>query len=385
MRVAIDKSALHVPVYRANGVVNAKTPHNVLACVHLAAAEDTLTFTATDYDITLTAEVRAEVGEPGAALVNGRDLWEVVRTLPDGVAVELSSDDHHRVKLRMLNGHGRFHLNGIAPEEFPDVEEEGSGQGLSVSKTELREMLTQTLFSASTDESRPALNGVLLEIEGAGDGRARLTMVSTDGHRLSKSVRELEAADYDGSAHRCIVHRRGAHELDRILEGTDPSVRVEFVGRNIVFTSDRARLQVRQIEETFPDYQRVLPESGEHPVVISREAFTAAIRRVSALASGKGNLLRVDLEPADDHGEARMTMEMVHADRGDAHERIPLPDYGGQSVSVGFNPRYLLDVCQVLKTETVTVEINDQFSPCLLYSQDEKAKGATFVVMPMRL
>lgn len=385
MRVAIDKNALGVPVFRANGVVNSKAPLNVLACVHMAAADDRLTFTATDYDITLVAEVRAEIGEPGEALVNGRDLWEVVRTLPDGVAVELSSDEHHRVCLRMLSGQGRFHLNGIAPEEFPDVEEEGSGAGLSIRKEHLIALLSQTLFSASNDESRPALNGVLLEIKRVADDRAELTMVSTDGHRLSKAVREVAAADYDGGDHRCIVHRRGAAELERILDGEDENVRIEFVGRNIVFTSDNARLQVRQIEETFPDYQRVLPDAGDHAVTISRAALTSAIRRVSALASGKGALLRLDLEPADDTGGSRMTLEMVHADRGDAHEQLPLADYTGQTVSVGFNPRYLLDVCNVLRTESINVEINDQFSPCLLYSDEEAGKGASFVVMPMRL
>ncbi len=382
MRVSIDKSALAVPLHRAQGVVDRKTPHNVLACVHLAAADGTLTFTATDYDITLTAEVTAEVEEAGAALVNGRDFFDVVRVLPDGTDVELSADDQHRVRVQMKSGQGRFNLNGLAPEEFPDVEEEGAGAGLSVEKQHIQEMLAQTLFSSSTDESRPALNGVLLEIEGAGTNRAKLIMVSTDGHRLSKVEREIDAIDYDGAAYKCIVHRRGAHELQRILDGSDPYVRIELIGRNIVFVSDRARLQVRQIDETFPEYQRVLPDPGEHGVLLSRATLVAAIRRVSALASGKNNLLRVDLEPEGD-APGRMTLEMLHADRGDAYEEIPLPDYAGASVSVGFNPKYLLDVCSALKVDKLTLEVSDQFSPCLLHS--EESPGATFVVMPMRL
>ena len=383
MRVAIDKKALFVPLYRAQGVVDRKTPHNVLACVHMAATDGTLTFTATDYDITLTTEVTAEVHEQGEALVNGRDIFEVVRALPDAAPLELSSDDNDRILLQMVGGAGRYNLNGLAADEFPDVEEEGVGKGLSVEKKELQRLLNQTLFSASKDESRPALNGVLMEIEGAGDNRARVTMVSTDGHRLSKVEHELDAADYDGSSLKAIVHRRGAHELIRILEGSDPAVRIELVGRNIVFTSDRARLQIRQIEEKFPDYQKVLPEPGEHEVLLSRDMFVAAIKRVSALASGKNNLLRMDLRPEADGEPAAMILEMVHADRGDAHERIPLPDYAGPKVSVGFNPGYLLDVCQVLRVEELKIEVSDQFSPCLLHS--EKTPGAMFVVMPMRL
>jgi DNA polymerase III subunit beta len=383
MRVAIDKNTLSVPLYRAQGVVDRKTPNNVLACVHIAAADGTLTFTATDYDITLTTEVSADVPEAGAALVNGRDIFEVVRVLPDGASLEVSSDDSHRVLVQMKGGRGRYNLNGLAPEEFPLIEEEGAGVGLSVEKHHIQQMLNQTLFSASKDESRPALNGVLMEIAPAGDNRARITMVSTDGHRLSKVERELDAADYDGSSHRAIVHRRGAHELTRILEGSDPAVRIEVVGRNIVFTSDRARLQIRQIEETFPDYQRILPDPSGNSVMLSRAAFIAAIKRVSALASGKNNLLRVDIEPEADGEPGMMTLEMVHADRGDAHERLVMSEYSGPKVSVGFNPTYLLDVCSVLKVENLQVEISDQFSPCLLHS--EESPGATFVVMPMRL
>lgn len=383
MRVAIDKNALSIPLYRAQGVVDRKTPHNVLACVHMAANDGTLTFTATDYDITLTTEVSADTPEEGAALVNGRDIFEIVRVLPDGASLELSSDENNRVLVQMTGGAGRYNLNGLAPDEFPDVEEEGVGKGLSVEKHHIQQMLAQTLFSASKDESRPALNGVLMEIEAAGDGRARITMVSTDGHRLSKVEREVEAADYDGTSHRAIVHRRGAHELVRILDGSDPAVRIELVGRNIVFTSDRARLQIRQIEETFPDYQRVLPDPGDQAVILSRDAFIAAIKRVSALASGKNNLLRMDLTPEDAGNPGAMTLEMVHADRGDAHEQLTLPDYKGAKVSVGFNPGYLLDVCGVLKVDNLLIEVSDQFSPCLLHSED--APGAMFVVMPMRL
>lgn len=383
MRVAIDKKALAVPLYRAQGVVDRKTPHNVLACVHIAAVDGTLTFTATDYDITLTTEVSASVPQAGAALVNGRDIYDVVRVLPDGAELQLSSDESNRVLLEIVGGRSHYHFNGLAPEEFPDVEEEGEGAGLSIEKHHIQQMLTQTLFSASKDESRPALNGVLMQIEPVSDNRARITMVSTDGHRLSKVEREVEAADYDGRVHSAIVHRRGAHELSRILEGSDPSVRIELIGRNIVFTSDRARLQVRQIEETFPEYQRVLPDSGAEAVLLSRDTFMTAIKRVSALASGKNNLLRLAIEAASDDEHGSLTLEMTHADRGDAQEQIPLPDYTGPSVSVGFNPTYLQEVCQALRVNSMTLQVSDKFSPCLLRSDEDP--GATFVVMPMRL
>lgn len=377
MKVTIDKGALMVPLYRAQGVVDRKASTNVLACVHMAAADGTLTFTATDYDVTITAEVSAEVIEPGAALVNGRTLFEVVRTLPDGVMVHMSSDDSHRIRIEA--GKAYYHLNGLAPEEFPAVVEDERGKSLLLDKAQVEAMLRRTLFSVSTDESRPALNGVLLEVEPVpqAEGKARLRMVSTDGHRLSKVERDAEAQDYDGSEHRCIVHRGGAAQLQRIFEGGDKTVRIEFLGRNVVFTCDQARLQVRQIEETFPEYGRVIPDKGDVTVSVGKAELVAAIKRVSALATGKHNLLRMDLE------EGRITLEMVHADFGDAHEEIEVPEYTGGQVTIGFNPRYLHDVCGVMEGPIITMDLSDQFSPCLLRSEQEP--GSVFVVMPMRL
>lgn len=154
-------------------------------------------------------------------------------------------------------------------------------------------------------------------------------------------------------------------------------MRIEFIGRNVVFSSDKARLQVKQIEENFPDYARVIPERGDAAVTLVTSALVASIRRVSSLGSPKEAILRVELD------EGHMALEMTYLDFGDAHEDLEVPEYRGSKLKVGFNPKYLLDVCGVLGAETITIEVSDQFSPCLLHSDEEP--GSVFVIMPMRL
>jgi DNA polymerase-3 subunit beta len=376
MRVRIDKSALHKPLYRAQGVIDRKATHGVLGCVHLVASDQKLVFTATDYDVTLSAEAEAIVDEPGSALINGRAFFNVVRSLPDGVEVTLASDGENRVRIEA--GRSRYHLNTLNAAEFPDVGDEGGDGGFVIDKSHVDAMFKRTQFSVSLDESRPALNGVLLEVEPV-DGGLRLRAVSTDGHRLSRVERRVEAAGYDGASWRAIVHRRGVAELARILDGDDPRLQIEMVGRSIAFSSDHARLLVRQIDEAFPEYQRVIPDRGDVRVVLSRPSLMAAIRRVSALggSGGKHELVKVELGPGS------LALEMTHADYGDAHEELEVPDYDGEPVKVGFNQRYLLEVLGVLESEQVSLDISDQFSPCLLQSDEEP--GAVFVVMPMRL
>lgn len=376
MKVRIDKAALTVPLYRAQGVVDRKATTNVIACVHVSAGDDGLVLSATDYDVTMTASVAAEVLEPGAVLVNGRALFEVVRALPEGSVVELTGEPNHR--LRIVAGRATYHLNGLDPAEFPGGSIEAQPRlGLYCDKGHIEAMLRRTLFSVSQDDTRPALNGVLLEIEPVAEGQVLIRMVSTDGHRLSKSERTVACSSHDGSSHRCIVHRRGATELQRILEGSDPSVHIGFSGRNVVFASDKARLQVKQIDETFPDYGRVIPEKGDISVSLPLPELVGAIRRVGAVSASKDATLRFELT------DGRIVLEMNHQDLGDAHEEIEPASYKGGHQKVGFNPRYLLDVCQVLATDNVSLELSDQFSPCLVHSEEDP--GSVFVIMPMRL
>ena len=378
MKVRIDKAALMVPLYRAYNAADQQTDATrVTTCVHLSAADDTLSLSATDYEITAVAEVSADVIDGGAALVSAKGLFQIVRAMPDGATITLSTDGSHR--LRVEAGRSYYHLNGLAPEEYPaHALEAAAGKVLVTDKLHIDAMLKRTLFSVSTDDGRPAITGVLFEIEPEAAGHVRLRMVSTDGHRLSKCERLVAAPDYDGGRASCIVHRRGAQELQRLIEGSDPSLRVEFVGRNLVFASDRTRLQVRQIEANFPDYTKVIPERGDVAVTLPKDTLAGAIRRVSTLGGTRSDpLLRMEFEVG------RLSLEMTFPDKGDAHEEFEIDTWSGAPMRFGFNPKFLLDVCNVLPTDNITLEMRDQISPCLLHSDEEP--GATFVIMPMRL
>lgn len=383
MKVRIDKAALMVPLYRAQGAADERSNQsnaNVTACVHIEAEEDRLVLSATDYEVTVNAEVSAEVIEAGSALVSAKGLFQVVRALADGAVVTLTSDENHRMRIEA--GRAYFHLNGLPPYEFPPQNlDSAAGRMLLTDKVHVEAMLRHTLFSVSTDDRRPAISGILLEVEPESDGQVRLRMVSTDGLRLSKVERTILAPDFEGGKLSCIVHRRGAAELQRLIEGSDPALRIEFVGRNLVFSSDRTRLQVRQVEANFPDYTRVVPDHGDHVVTVPREALATAIRRV-ALLGVKGRddhiqPLKLEIEPG------RIQLEMNFPSYGDAHEELEFDSWQGAAMKFLFNPKHLLDVCNVIGGENITLELRDQLSPCLVHSDEEP--GSQFVIMPMRL
>ncbi len=376
MKVRIDKAALMTPLYRAQGAADQRQNTSVIGCVHLRAEDDGLVLSATDYEVTVVAEISADVIDPGTALVNAKGLYQLVRAMPDGATITLTADANHR--LRIEAGRAYYYLNGLSPEEFPQAGLDGAAaKTLVTDKAHIESMLKRTLFSVSSDDGRPAITGILLEIEPEAAGQVRLRMVSTDGHRLSKCERLVAAPDYDGGRASCIVHRRCAAELQRLIEGSDPSLRLEFIGRNLVFASDRTRLQVRQIEANFPDYTKVVPDRGDVACTLPKDALAAAIRRVTAMSQVRSDtILKMEFEIG------RVSLDM-HSDFGEGHEELEIDTWSGASMRFGFNPRFLLDVCTVLPTENLTLEMRDQISPCLLHSDEEP--GTTFVIMPMRL
>ena len=203
-----------------------------------------------------------------------------------------------------------------------------------------------------------------------------MLMVSTDGHRLSKSeCLGGEAHDF-GAAAEAILHHKAISELKRSLEGPDEDTRIAFKRGNVYFANDEVVLQVRELDETFPDYTKVIPKGNRLSISLSRSDLQQAIRRIATVTSAKTNIIRVEILP----GKLQLTSQ--NPDAGEGRDFLEV-DYDGEDLVVGFNFKYLLDVLSVLSGPEVIFSINDQFSPGLLTSPEDD--GSLFVIMPMRI
>jgi DNA polymerase-3 subunit beta len=377
MRVRIDKAALMAPLTRAANAADQKAGvNNVIGCIHLIAEDErsTLALHATDYAIDLYTTVNADVQEAGEMVVNAKSMLQVISGLPNGSVVELScpaNTKNHR--LRIDAGKSCYHVNGLDPAEFP-LFDDVSGNKFIMDKQHIIALLKRTLFSVSNDDSRPAITGVLLKIERIGPDDEHVSLVSTDGHRLSLAQRKAGVKDFDGVTQQHIIHRRGATELLRLLDGADPTISIWVSGRQMVFESDNAKLKIRPIEATFPDYGKVLP-TPERTVSINKIAFVSAIKRVMSL--GSIDMIKVTLT------EAGMSLDATFPDIGDSHEELEIEGWHGQLLKLGFNPKYVLDACNAMTVETIKLGVTDQMSPSLLHSDEDP--GSRFVVMPVRL
>ena len=378
MEFSVEKQDIAAGLYKAQGVVDRKSNLNILSHVLIESVSNTeVRFTCTDYDVVLTGTYPADVSEPGRIAVGARSLYDVVKALPEQ-PIHISSLENHWVELRC--GSSQFRLAGLPADDFPEQPEPEGLSYFHVPKRLLLDLVDRTLFSVSHDETRPSLNGVffraLPEETGEPGGAVRMVMVSTDGHRLSKS--EVLGGSSEGleKASEAILHHKAISELKRCLDGDEVDTRIAFRRGNVFFANDESVLQVRQLDETFPDYTKVIPKANKIEVQLDRSQLQAAVRRIATLTSAKTHIIKIEMV------EGRMVLSSNNPEAGEGRDEVET-NFAGEPISVGFNYKYMLDVLQVINGDVVQFAINDQYSPGLLTSKDDE--GSLFVIMPMRI
>jgi DNA polymerase-3 subunit beta len=364
MEVHVDRDAFIRGLQMAHNVVEPRQTLPVLANVLLEAQGETLRMTATDLEVSVRVAGPAKVVKPGTITISARKLMEIVKELP-AAPLALKVQENAWVALRCAGV--SYRLVGLTPEEFPAVGEGASTGWLTIDGKVLRDMLGQTTFAISHDESRYALNGVLFAVQDK-----ELRMVATDGHRLALAVRQLATA---GPAMSGIVPRKAVQEVARIV-GSGEEVQIAIGDNQFMLRMPNVLLMARLIEGTFPNYEQVVPRAHPHRVTLSRAALTAALRRVSVLSEERTKPVKFLLSP----GMLKLTANSP--DYGEAEEQMEA-QYAGEEIAIGFNSRYVLDALGAQAGEQVLMEMKDGLSPGVFKSFEDE--GSLCVIMPMRI
>jgi DNA polymerase-3 subunit beta len=384
MRLAIEKNALLKALQHVAGVVERRATIPILSNVLLTAEPGLLRLKATDLDIEVSETVSAKTDAPGATTVSAHMLLDIVRKLPDGSQIELALEaDGSRVSLRA--GPARFKLQALPGTDFPDIATDEMTHRFEVPAPLLRQLLERTRFAISTEETRYYLNGIYLHTL-SGDDSHRLAAVATDGHRLAKM--ELPMPEGAKGMPGIIVPRKTVSELFKLLGERDAPVRIELSSAKIRFIVTSAQgdddadaagsvvLTSKLIDGTFPDYGRVIPAQNNKMMTVDRGAFASATDRVSTLSSEKGRAVKLNLTAKN------LVLSVNNPDAGSATEELDV-DYSGEPLEIGFNARYLLDICQQIESNAAVFMLSDPSSPTLV--RDAADQTALYVLMPMRV
>ncbi len=371
MKLKIKKEEILKGLQRIQGVVDKKNTMPILSNMLLAAEGKGIEIIATDLEIGLRGSYAAEIEKPGAVAISAKKMYEIVRELPEE-DVQIRTEDGNWVKI--LSGHSQFRLVGLPKDEFPampDVAEEGM---VTIASDTLRDMIKRTLYAAGENDARYVLNGLFVHLAPA-KGALSIRMVGTDGHRLSLIDRTVEANHKDESV---IVPKKAMLELRRLLDedSSQEGFQIGFSKNHALFKRDGLVMVSKLIDGNYPNYQQVLPAHNTKKISLSRELLTHAVKRVSILSKEKTNAVKFQLE------KDLLVLSTNNPEVGEATEELAV-QYQGDSLSIGFNSRYLLDVLTSMDHEKVSLELNDALSPCLL--KEEGNEEYKCVVMPMRV
>lgn len=364
MDVVLNRDQFLKGLQMVQNIVESRQTLPILANVLIETDGESIRLTATDLEVGARVSVPGRVAATGAITVSARKLSEIVKELaaPD---LSLVVKDNATVALKC--GSAAYKLVGLPPDDFPPVVPAASAAWVTLEAKTLREMLAQTSFAVSHDETRYALNGVLFSLAGK---EARL--VATDGHRLALSTRAV--GDIGGPV-TGIVPRKAITEIMRVL-GTGEQVQLALTDNQFVLQMPNFVMTARLIEGQFPNYEAVVPKAHTGKLTIGRTALAAALRRVAVMADERNKPVKFVLAPA------ALRLSASSQDLGEAEETLPI-DYAGAEVTIGFNSRYVQEAIGPIESDRIVFEFKDGLSPGVVRSADDD--GYCCVIMPMRI
>jgi DNA polymerase-3 subunit beta len=300
-----------------------------------------------------------------AITVNGKKLFEIVKSLPDAQTVQVERTDD---VIEIRAGDSEFKILCLPREDYPQVPEPRFEKAIRLPLKDLKDMIDRVYY-AITQEQRYYLNGALLSLR-----NRQVELVSTDGHRLSYTKKALDDLKLDKDLSVIVAKKT----LNEIRKFDDEAVEFDLDENNLFFKVGRRTLISRVIESKFPNYQAVIPKDNPGSLIMSREELANAIRRVSLLSAERSKGIKFTIE------KNRLRLFSSNPEIGEARDQLAV-EYKGQDLEIGFNAQYLLDFLTAIASERVVFEIKDENSAVLLKPETEEGLTNIYVLMPMKI
>jgi DNA polymerase-3 subunit beta len=356
------------PLQAVAGIIERRHTLPILSNVLLSRTDTHIEFVATDIEIEITASMTVEgSGESKRITVGARKLVDILRALPEGAEVTLALQDK---KLQVRSGKSRFNLQTLAAEDFPRLAlAQAPATNFSVPQKLLKSLLGLVQYAMAQQDIRYYLNGLLMVVE-----EGQLKLVATDGHRLAYASREVGGKNL--AKQEVILPRKTIIELSKLLEDSDDPVAIELSAAQAKFSFGNVVLVSKLVDGKFPDYGRVIPQNHPKKLKLERIALLQALQRAAILTSDKFRGVRWIL------GDGSLKISCSNTEQEEAQEELDVP-YKGETLDIGFNVGYLVDVLNNLDVAEVECGLGDANSSVLFTLPDRS--DFKYVVMPMRI
>ncbi len=373
MRLSCEQEDLHRGLSAVSRAIPARSTLPITQHVLLEAEGDSITLSATDAEtIAITYRIKADIEEPGAITMPSRLLADFVGTLPHA-PISMTLAERSR-QVALICARNNASIGGMDPDDFPPIPAVQGADAIDLDAGDLRAAITQTVFAAATDDSRPVLTGVHFQFK---DGQLRLA--AADGFRLSVHTMDI-GSQVDRAA---IVPARALGELGRLLqEAADGQVAVTFnqAGTQVQFDVGHARLIANLIQGSFPNYDQLIPANYTTRTEVAVAEFMRETRIASIFARDGSGIVRIIGTPGEGSSPGHLQITARADEVGDNEGNMDAL-VEGQESRIAFNGRYLTDVLNVIDTDRVAIETTSPSSPGVL--RPVGTDRFVHVVMPM--
>ena len=375
MRVTVLQENLARGLSTVSRAVSPRSTLPVLANVLVATDEGRLRLSATNLELGITCWIGAKIVEEGSTTVPARTFTDLVATLPSD-QVEMSLNVRNQ-KLNVHCGSSNTDINCIDAQEFPPMPIPDLADGVEINVSDLKEMIQQVAFAASSDEARPVLTGVLLNAQGN-----QISMQAADGFRLS--IRKAELSSSLTHPIKAIIPARALNELGRIASDSESTVTMVMPqGRGqVIFHMKDIELASQLIEGAYPDLEQVIPRTHQTRTVISTPAILKACKQAEIFAREGTHIARIQITPGSDNAPGTVEISGQSEETGFNQTVIDANIEGGPLL-IAFNVRFLREVLDVIKTPNVILETNIETTPGVFRPAGED--NFLHVIMPMHL
>ncbi len=374
MKFKADRATLLKALAHVQSVVEKRNTIPILANVLIAVRDGRLSLTATDMEIAIVEELRADTKRDGAATAPAATLYEIVRRLPEDANVEL---EHAGGDAQLVLRAGRYttSLVVLPIEDFPSMTAGALPHRFALPAQALRGLIDRTRFAISTEETRYYLNGIYVHAAES-EGAPVLRAVATDGHRLARVEEPLPegAAGMPG----VIVPRKTVAELRKLIEDVSDEIEIALSETRIQFRAGALTLTSKLIDGTFPEYDRVIPRDNDKVLRVAKKDFAEAVARVAAISAERSRPVKLSV------ARDLLVVSAASPDQGTATEELEggLVRYESGPIEIGFQARYLNDVTDQVSGD-VEFRFADGASPTIV--RDAADASALYVLMPMRV
>ncbi len=374
MKLSVSQQQLAHGLGIVTRAVSPRSTLPVLGNILLATDEGRLRLSATNLELGITKWIGAQIQEEGSITIPARIFSDLVGALP-GTTVDLTLNPRTQA-LNIHCGSSNFDIKGIDAQEFPPMPVPDLQNSVELNIADFKEMIQQVSFAASTDDARPILQGVMMEI-----GDNEMTLAATDGFRIS--VKKASLSNSVNSSVKVIIPARSLSELARIATNGDESISMVVPeGRGqVIFHLKDAELVSQLIDGKFPDYNAIIPRNFKTTTTLTTAEFQKACRQAEIIARESNNVIRLHIQPQEE-GPGIVEFSTQSEDRGSG-EVVVEANIDGPDLLIAFNVSFLLNVLDVVSTPNTILSTNADNTPGLLRPVGDDS--FLHVIMPMHL